>query len=132
MKASRHSVGAGALVLIGLLCAACDLCDDCDRLYIEAWILVEATTVGGTGVANVTIRADAVRPMQTWMDRTDTSGRALLQVFTTSFPDSVQVSAEPPADFTTPQPVTIAPLVARDTADVVFTLQPVSPVMGGV
>ena len=132
MKPSPHSVGASALALIGLLCTACHYCDDCDGFYLEAWIVVEATTVAGAAVPNVTIRADAVRPMQTWMDTTDTSGRAVLHVFTTSFPDSVQVSAEPPADFTTPQPVTIAPLVAQDTANVVFTLQPVAPVVGGV
>jgi hypothetical protein len=117
------------LALIGLLCAACD-CEDCNGFYLEAWIVVEATTVAGTPVPNVRIRADAVRPMQTWMGTTDAGGRAVFHLFATSFPDTVQVSAEPPADFMTPEPVSRA-VVAQDTATVVFILEPLAGVGGG-
>lgn len=115
--------------VIGVLGAAC--CEDCDGFYTEAWVRVETTTAVGTPVANVAVRAAAPRTTDAWADTTDADGRAILHLFATSLPDSVQVSAEPSPAFTTPAPVFVA-VVAQDTAVVVFTLEPVAGMIGAL
>jgi hypothetical protein len=123
MTRSRHSWYLGMLALIGLLDSGCK-CLDCDGFYLEAWIRADATTLAGSPLPDVTIRADAVRPLQTWTGTTDANGRTILHIFTTAFPQSVRVSAEPPPDYAPPEPITIAPLTPNDTAPVFFTLEP--------
>lgn len=125
MTRSRHSLHLGALALIGLLDGGCT-CLDCNGFYLEAWIRVDATTLVGSPVPDVTIRADAVRPLQTWTGTTDADGRTVLHLSTKYFPESVRVSAEPPPDYATPEPVTIVPLIAHDTAEVLFALEPLT------
>lgn len=124
MTRSYHSLQCGALVLIGLLDAGCR-CEDCNGFYLEAWIRVDANTLAGSPVPDVTIRADAVRSQQTWTDTTDADGQTVLHLFTKYFPDSLRVSAEPPPDYATPAPVSIVPLVG-DTVVLLFALEPLT------
>ncbi len=120
----RRSLIVGTLAVMGLLCVACQ-CEDCNGFYFEAWLRVEAATESGTPVAGVVIRVDAVRPVQTWTDTTDAGGEAVLILSGTSVPDSVTVSAAPPAEFAIPQSVEVA-VIYGDTASVEFMLVPVS------